>query len=181
MKVFVTSNQQFGRTGALKAYKRSFEDVAEMNDHLIKQWNSVVSEGDAVFVLGNLMWDPETGEDIIKALNGDILVIDGEWDRATEDIVKIKKDSSLAEAKIRYITDGIKVMKKMKAVLSYWPLMDWPGKKKKSYTSFIGHPDPKYKTDHKESVINVTCDRWDYKPIEINHLTELFNDPDLKS
>ena len=64
MKVYVTSNQQFGRTGAIKAYKRSFEDVSEMNNHLIKQWNSVVKDGDAVFVLGNLVWDPETGEEI---------------------------------------------------------------------------------------------------------------------
>jgi calcineurin-like phosphoesterase family protein len=179
MKLFVTSNQQFGRPGAINAYKRPFKDVEEMNAHLIKQWNSVVEVGDAVFVLGNLIWDPESGEEIIKSLNGDILVIDGEWDRATEDLVNIKQKSNIAESKIRFIADGIKIMPNRKSVLSYWPLVDWP-RKKKGYTSFIGHPNPKYKTDHKENVINVVCDRWDYKPIEINYLTELFNDPDLK-
>ena len=180
MKVFVTSNQQFGRLGAIKAYKRPFKNVEEMNTHLIKQWNKEVKAGDAVFVLGNLIWDPETGEDVIKALNGDILVIDGEWDRATEDIVKLKKNSSLAEAKIRHISDGIKVMENIKAILSYWPLIDWP-KKKKGFISFIGHPNKKYKSDHKKNIVNVRCDDWDFKPIEIQQIVKLYNDPDLIS
>jgi calcineurin-like phosphoesterase family protein len=179
MKIFVTSNQQFGRAGAIKAYKRSFKDVSEMNSHLIKQWNSVVSDGDIVFVLGNLMWDPETGDTIIKELNGDITVIGGEWDKAIEDIVNVRIDSNTLNNKINYSSDGLTVLKNNKSVLSYWPLLDWP-RKKKGYTSFIGHPNPKYKTNHEESFVNVTCDLWDYKPIDIDHISELFNDPDLK-
>lgn len=176
MKIFLTSNQQFGRPGAIKAYKRSFSDVGEMNLHLIDQWNSVVSKEDAVFVLGNFVWDPELGEEIIGALNGEIYVMDGEWDRASEDLVNLQKKDN---RKIRFVSDGIRRMLKSKSVLSYWPLTDWP-KKKQGFISFIGHPNyKKYKSSHTDKIVNVTCDAWDYKPIELTTLTTLYNDPDL--
>jgi len=179
MKVFVTSNQQFGRPGAIKAYNRPFKNVQEMNAVLISKWNSAVSDGDVIFVLGNFAWDPEVAEELIKSLNGDIFVIDGEWDRPTSDLVKIKGDVGVKTGKIRYVSDGIKVLGNVKSVLSYWPMTDWP-RKKKGYISFIGHPNKKYKSDHKNKVVNVSCDAWDYKPIEMKNIVTLYNDPDLK-
>jgi len=174
MKIFVTSNQQFGRPGAIKAYKRPFADVEEMDEYLAKQWNSVVNKGDTVFVLGNFAWDPESGERLVKLLNGNIYVIPGEWDRAAKDI------SDLAGSSLTYHAIGIKEILGLKAVLSYWPLEDWP-KKKKGFVSFIGHVNKKYKSDHKKHIVNVRCDNWDYKPIEIQQIVKLYNDPDLIS
>ena len=175
MKIFLTSNQQFGRPGAIKAYKRPFASLEEMNLHLINKWNCVVSDEDAVFVLGNFVWDPEIGEQLIEQLNGEIYVIDGEYDRASEDMVSLKKD----DGKIRFISEGIRRMLKVKSVLSYWPLADWP-KKKQGFVSFIGHPNyKKYKSSHKSKIANVTCDAWDFKPIELTKITTLYSDPDL--
>ena len=58
MKVFVTSNQQFGRKGAIRAYKRPFIDTDDMDLQLTNIWNSVVGIDDIVYVLGNFAWDP---------------------------------------------------------------------------------------------------------------------------
>lgn len=176
MKIFVTSNQQFGRPGAIRSYKRPFENVEEMDAYLIKQWNSVVKEGDAVFVLGNFAWEPEKTEDLMNVLKGNIYVLEGEWDRATADISKMKGDKSYK--KLSHVSDGIKTLASIKSVFSYWPLTEWPRKKKK-YVSFVGHPSKKYKSDHNKRTVNVTCDYWDFKPIEAQNLVKLYEDPDL--
>ena len=174
MKIFVTSNQQFGRPGSINAYKRPFTDVEEMDEYLVKQWNSVVKKQDTVFVLGNFAWDPESGERLAKLLNGTIYVMPGEWDRAAKDI------SDVSGTTLTYHGVGIKELLSLKAVLSYWPLTDWP-KKKKGFISFIGHPNKKYKSDHKKHIVNTRFDDWDFKPIEVSKLVKLYNDPDLIS
>tara|TARA_B110000967_G_scaffold75441_1_gene78072 strand:+ start:2394 stop:2918 length:525 start_codon:yes stop_codon:yes gene_type:complete len=174
MKIFVTSNQQFGRAGSIKAYKRPFTDVEEMDKYLIKQWNTVVNTEDTVFVLGNFAWDPESGEKLTKLLNGSIYVLPGEWDKASKDI------SDIAGSTLKYHVAAIKQITALKAVLSYWPLTDWP-KKKNGFISFIGHPNKKYKSDHKKNIVNVRCDDWDFKPIDIQQIVKLYNDPDLIS
>lgn len=170
MKVFVTSNQQFGRKGAIKAYKRPFEDVKEMNIYLIETWNSVVNDGDIVYVLGNFAWDPETLEMIARNLNGDIIVISGEYDRATRDVAEIK-----GIIDIEYLYNAIEEHPEINAVLSYWPLSEWPDKNKGSY-SIIGYPGKDHKTNHKTRVINCACDNWEFKPVEISKLIELLED-----
>ena len=170
MKVFVTSNQQFGRKGAIKAYKRPFDDVNEMNLHLVESWNSVVSAEDIVYVLGNFAWDPETLEMIAKNLNGDIIVISGEYDRAARDVAEIK-----GIVDIEYLYNAIEEHPEVNSVLSYWPMSEWPGKNKGSY-SIIGYPGKDHKTNHKLRVINCACDAWEFKPIEISKLIELLED-----
>lgn len=174
MKLFVTSNQQFGRPGAIKANSRSFEDVEEMNEYMIAQWNSVVSDGDTVFVLGNFAWQPEICELLIEQLNGSIYVMNGEWDQATQDVIKLKN----TEPKLHFLVEGIRHLANAKAVLSYWPLLDWP-KRKQGTVSFIGHSNKAHKTDHKKKVVNVSCDRWDFKPVNALEMIKLYNDPDL--
>ena len=175
MKLFVTSNQQFGRPGAINAYKRPFKSVDEMNEYMFNQWNSVVSEGDIVFVLGNLAWDPEITEEVVAKLNGNIYAMQGEWDRSIKDITDIRGGGTV---KLKYLTEGIKMLASQDSVLSYWPLTEWP-RKKKGYVSFIGHPAKKYKSNHTDKIVNVQCDRWDFKPIEIKSMVTLYRDPDL--
>ena len=172
MNVFLTSNQQFGRKGAIKAYGRPFESVDEMNQHLISQWNSVVSKGDVVFVLGNFAWDPETAEIVCKQLNGTICVFEGDWDKAVKDI------SNNSNLQIDYIDEGIHLIPEVKLCLFYWPLSEWPGKNR-GWTSVIGYPQKKYGTSHIENRLNVTCDFWDFKPIKAKSILGLFED--LKS
>lgn len=172
MKVFLTGNQQFGRKGAIRAHKRPFESVDEMNQQLIDKWNSVVSDEDVIFVLGNFIWDPQTARSVLKELKGNICVMEGEWDRAIYDI------SEEGDSQIDFIEEGIHVIPDASLCLSYWPLNEWPGKKK-DWTSIIGYPDKKYKTSHNDNILNASCDFWDYKPIEAKNILGLFQD--LKS
>jgi calcineurin-like phosphoesterase family protein len=169
MKIFATGNQQFGRKGAIKKFKRPFSDVQEMNHHMIDAWNSVVTEDDHVYVLGNFAWDPITADEIVGQLNGTIHLIKGEFDKATEDIAE------LHEYKLNICDSDIQIDDKHELVLSHWPLCDWYNKKK-GYHSVISFPGKKYKSNHKESLINVNCDGWSFKPIELQKLKDLFED-----
>lgn len=171
MKIFVTSNQQFGRPNAIESNKRPFKSIEEMNNGLVNSWNSVVSEEDKVYVLGNFAWDPETAEDAVTRLNGEIIVIAGEHDTALQELDSMKNlltNVEYNESAIEYFLDA-------GVTMSYWPLLDWPGKKK-GILSVIGHGNKKFKTDHKKGVINCSCDLWNFKPLELSKIVHLFDD-----
>lgn len=60
---FFTSDTHFGHANIIRFCKRPFENVEEMNEALIENWNKVVSDDDTVFHLGEYTID---GHDYIK-------------------------------------------------------------------------------------------------------------------
>lgn len=176
MKLFVTSNQQFGRLGAIKQYNRDFGSVEQMDEYMIQQWNSVVSNDDLVYVVGNFAWDPESAETAIKHLNGTIIIMDGKWDRASKELVN-KLGSQLG---IAYTEEGVKYIKDLNVALSYWPLSDWPHKDEGAI-SVVGIPKAHFNTNHEIKRVNAAVDYWDFKPVDIKQIITLFSDPDLAS
>lgn len=170
MQIFVTSNLQFGRPGAIKKYDRPFSSVEEMDKTLIENWNLTVSEEDVVYVLGNFGWDPSTTEKCINTLNGHIYFIEGEFDKATVDVSMLPN----AENKIEEIGQ-IDYLQEVDACISYWPLSIWPGK-----YLLTGHPSNRIKTDPSKKIINVSCDKWSYKPVNIKSIVGLFEENNLK-
>jgi len=82
MKIFVTSNLQLGRPGAIKKYSRSYTDVDQMTNDLILKWNTVVKPEDTVYHLGNFAHDPKTAQDSLNRLNGTIRFLEGDLDAA---------------------------------------------------------------------------------------------------
>lgn len=176
MKLFITSNQQFGRIGAIEQYARNFNDVEQMDEFMIQQWNSVVSEDDLVYVVGNFAWDPESAEFAIKRLNGTIIIMEGKWDRASKDLV----DKLGSKIGVAYVEEAIKYVQDINICLSYWPLSDWPHREDGAI-SVIGIPKGQFNTNHEIKRVNVACDYWDFKPVDIRKVIQLFSDPDLKS
>lgn len=50
---FFTSDTHFGHANIINLCKRPFRDVNHMNDMLVENWNSVVTDDDTVFYLGD--------------------------------------------------------------------------------------------------------------------------------
>lgn len=174
-KMFITSNQQFGRHNAISEYQRDFISVDAMDEYMIEQWNSVVDDDSMVYVAGNFAWDPETAEEVIKRLNGNIVVLSGSWDHATKEIAERFGD----ELGLAISYEGLKFLKSLNICVSYWPLADWPNKDKGAI-SVVGVHNDQFKTNHKEKRINVSADYWDFKPVNVVDVINLFKDPDLK-
>jgi calcineurin-like phosphoesterase family protein len=170
MATFVTSNLQLGRPAAIKKYGRSCKDVSEMNEMLIQNWNSVVSDGDIVYHLGNFALDPKTAQDALSRLNGRIFLMPAELDESVQTLATkgmLPKTVSLM--------NRITTMSQFKSNLSYWPMAEWP-EKKKGFWSVIGYPEKKYKSDPRQKTINVSTDLWGNKPQDLEKLLEIFQD-----
>lgn len=82
-KVFFTSDLHFGHENAIRFDNRPFTTVEEMDAELVRRWNAKVGKGDLVYVLGDMIWKSGNGEaeQLIKSLNGQIILIKGNHDR----------------------------------------------------------------------------------------------------
>lgn len=81
-KKFYISDLHFGHANCLNFDNRPFRDVDEMNNELIRRWNSVVTNGDLVYILGDMFWmAPSKATAILDQLNGQKILVKGNHDR----------------------------------------------------------------------------------------------------
>ena len=85
MRVFITSDPHFNHTNIIQYCNRPFEDVNEMNETLIKNWNSVIKNDDLVIHLGDVgLGNKEKISQILSRLNGRKMLIMGNHDHFKE-------------------------------------------------------------------------------------------------
>lgn len=160
--IWLTANQNFGRHSAIEQWNRPFTNINEMNQALILAWNQVVEPNHTVWVLGNFAWDPESAEEALKKLNGNIHVIQGKFDQP---IVGFLKKNKIYNQGIHHVTQD-----KTTYTLSYWPQCEWLGD-----WSFHGWEDySSYPTNPTLKRVNVSCDLWGFKPVSMLKVTDLF-------
>lgn len=72
----------FSHANCLGFDNRPFVNVEQMNEELIRRWNSVVSDGDLVYILGDMFWcTPKIAAPIMEQLNGQKILVKGNHDR----------------------------------------------------------------------------------------------------
>lgn len=83
-KIYVTSDTHFNHENIIKYCNRPYSTVEEMNEAIINNWNSVVSEDDTVFFLGDFcLGKRENVIELCHRLNGHKILILGNHDRVT--------------------------------------------------------------------------------------------------
>ena len=81
-KKFYISDLHFGHANCLNFDNRPFKDVDEMDNEMIRRWNSVVTNGDLVYILGDMFWmAPSKATAILDQLNGQKILVKGNHDR----------------------------------------------------------------------------------------------------
>ena len=170
MDIFFTSDCHFFHNNIISHCNRTFENVDEMNDQLIYNWNSTVSKKDMTYVLGDFSaYVPKNKffdlEKILKALNGQKVLIIGNHDHKKTLNFKgwscVKDYHEIKHNKRRYC-------------MSHYPFKSWRGSHKgeKSAIQCFGHCHHTL-TTLEPYQIDVGVDGWNFTPISIDNI-ELF-------
>lgn len=83
-KTYFIADTHFGDSAILRYENRPFENVSHMDNELISRWNSVVSDDDRVYVLGDFGAEGYETE-VISALKGKKYLIKGNHDVKSND------------------------------------------------------------------------------------------------
>lgn len=107
--------------------KRPFADVDEMNNYMVKQWNSRVKPQDEVIVLGDLsLGNGLQTNGILKKLNGRIYLIKGNHDH------RYLKDKKFNKERFGWIKEYHELSdNNRKVVLSHYPVICYNGQYRK--------------------------------------------------
>lgn len=90
--IFITSDTHFdhgapgGRFGILKHTSRPWSCVEEMNEALVKNWNTVVNRKATVYIVGDFAW--KNHNRWISRLHGKKILILGSHDHMSQDVMK---------------------------------------------------------------------------------------------
>lgn len=88
-KIFVISDTHFNHTNIIKYCNRPFETVEEMNKTIVDNWNSVVSDNDYVYCLGDFcLGGKEIIKDFCSQLKGHKILVKGNHDHGTNTTYK---------------------------------------------------------------------------------------------
>ena len=182
-KVFFTSDLHFGHANVIRFDGRPFETVEEMNEELIKRWNNKVSPGDLVYVLGDFVWKAAANYlvDILKRLNGQIILIAGNHDTH---IVKNGKAKKMFAA-IKHYDDICVTLENgetRRCILSHYFMPLYNG----HYYNAIhlhghSHNTEEHNTEleiaqwlkekgHNLQIYNVGCMHWNYEPVTLDEI-----------
>jgi len=79
---YVLSDTHFGHGNIIDYCNRPFDNVEEMNNTLINNWNDKVDEDDSILFLGDVRHHPslDSASEWLSRLNGNILVVRGNHD-----------------------------------------------------------------------------------------------------
>lgn len=112
---------------------RGFENVIEMNEELINRFNKSISNDDICVILGDFSnGNFEETESILKRLNGEKILILGNYDGIIKDNITLQKYFLKVETYLE-IMDG-----NSKIVCCHYPVL-WYDKSKADDYMFYGH------------------------------------------
>jgi calcineurin-like phosphoesterase family protein len=132
-KKFYFSDPHFDHKNIINLTNRPFKDVDEMNETLVRNWNSVVTDNDEIYMLGDFAW--KRPGYWFERLNGIKHFIYGNHDE--EDTRKLPWASQ---------QDYLEVQDEGKhVILFHYPITDWNRRHHGSYHLFghvHGQPQP---------------------------------------
>lgn len=154
--LYFIADTHFNHYNIIKYCNRPFKDSKEMNVYIIKQWNSVVTDNDVVYHLGDVGFGTnEMLKGLITSLNGTKILIRGNHD--------FKRGINA------WKEVGFKEVYKKKLQIDNYILTHEPIEVEKGYINVFGHihEKPLDEKFNKDNHICVSCDVVDYNPIKI--------------
>ena len=119
--IYFTSDLHLGHANVIRHCNRPFFSAEEMDEILIRNWNSRVTNNDTIYILGDLMFrNQKLPEEYLRQLKGKKHLIIGNHDRDWMKKCDLNK-YFLSVEKMNFISDGQHQM-----TLCHYPMMSWP-------------------------------------------------------
>ena len=183
-EIFFTGDLHFGHANVIAFDNRPFESVEEMDAELIRRWNNKVGKGDLTYVLGDMIWKARNDDapELIKSLNGQIILIKGNHDRFLH--------NAKAKAALAGIKDSddicvtLKDGTKKRVILDHFFKPMYNGHRHQAihlhaHSHFTDEADfevdfAKYLNSIgcRNEIYNVGCMYWNYEPVTLDEIIE---------
>lgn len=151
MKVYFIADTHFDDINILNYESRPFDNVSEMNETIIANWNKTVSDEDKVFMLGDI-----GNDEYVKRLKGRKFLIKGNHDTKASDYYRQLGFEEVYDLPVIYE--------------SFWMLSHEPlyVNNNMPYANIYGHVhgNPNY-NDASSHGVCVSVERINYTPIEL--------------
>lgn len=133
MKTYVTSDLHLGHSGIIKYCNRPFNNVQEMDDFIVSEWNSIVDKNDKVYILGDVtFYKDEKATNLVSSLNGNKSLVTGNHDKRN---LKYKPFKSCFEQVHNYYEF---YYNNNVICMFHFPILEWHGAHK-GYVHLHGH------------------------------------------
>jgi len=151
---FFSSDLHFSHFNIIKYDNRPFNSVEEMNNAIIENHNSVISDDDDWYFLGDFSFDGKRTEEWLQRLNGNKFFIDGNHD--SEQTIRSFKKYGTYLGNLAEI-----VVEKQNIVLCHYAMRTWR-KSHKSTWHLYGHSHHSLPDDPNSLSFDVGINGKDY-------------------
>jgi calcineurin-like phosphoesterase family protein len=167
---FFIADPHFGHANIIRMCGRPYADIEEMNEALIEAWNGRITEGDTVYILGDLFFCCKKPEEILRCLSGKKHLILGNHDDSWMGKVDLSRYFIGVDTMLE-LTDGGR-----RLTLCHYPLLTWKDPK----TSYMihGHIHGSTNADFwpllrlRDNVLNAGVDVNGFHPVPFEELLE---------
>ena len=169
--IFFTADIHSFHTNIIKYENRPFKTSEEMNEVIKFNWNSIISEKDDVYILGDVGFtSPNKMYSFLTELKGNKYLIIGNHDKS------LLKDSQVRSQFI-WCKDYFKLKHaNEKIILFHYPIYSWDCKHHSSW-HLHGHV---HTTSHEDfyypTKLNVGMDLWNFTPVSFDQVKKKIND-----
>lgn len=172
--IYFTSDTHYGHRNIIKLCNRPFENIFEMQNTMIRNWNEVVSDTDTVVHVGDFAMRLSDIEicGILEQLKGYKILIRGNHDRGTARMLQVGFNLVLNE--MRFMYESIQFL------VSHYPYRNnsiedqnhvHNRPKDRGEWLIHGHVHDKWKKKYRQ--LNMSVEVWDYTPASIDQIIEL--------
>ena len=169
--IYFTSDTHYGHANIIKYCARPFESVDEMDEALIKAYNSVVTPNDTVYHLGDFCMGGRKPEEYLCRLNGKMFLLPGNHDKVERFTGKYTRHNEVI-----IMTELVRAsLSGQYMTLCHYALRVWD---KAHYGSWNlhGHSDGTLLGHGKQQDVGVDALGYlGYRPISITELQELMD------
>lgn len=164
MTIYFSSDFHLSHYKIIQYCNRPFASIAEMNDTIIKNFNSIITPNDYLYHLGDFCMGGkyEYVASLVRRLNGRKIFLTGNHDN-TKHLIQLQNDNLIENW---HDVLGIFINKQY-IWLSHYPHLSW-NKSFHGSWHFFGHVHNKNVKGISGPAINVGVDVWNFMPVSFD-------------